>query len=131
MLKLTKACGGDKQVREIAGVAKSFLAGVEQVYLEYTQQKAKNPGQLPVIVMTTATPVTTGTGVTKSTNYRPVFKIDGWAKRPDDLIHNACNCFTGTATNGSGVAPSTGGQTVPPPNSFQQGTCHSGQCKSG
>ena len=65
MLKLTKACGGDKQVREIAGVAKSFLAGVEQVYLEYAQQKAKNPGQLPVIVMTTATPVTTGSGVTK------------------------------------------------------------------
>jgi hypothetical protein len=124
MMKLNKTCGGDKQIREIAGVAKTFLAGVEQVYEEYLRERGKYPGQLPVIVLARTTPVTTGSGATKSTNYRPDFKIEGWAKRPDDLIHIAATnpvAGNGAATNGSGAAPSTGGQTVPPPNNFRPG----------
>ena len=120
LMKLTKTCGGDKQIREIAGVAKSFLAGVEHVYMDYLRDREKHPGQLPVIVLAKTTPVTTGSGATKSTNYRPDFRIEGWAKRPDDLIHVAV-AAPQAATNGSGTAPSTGGQTVPPPNSFRPG----------
>jgi hypothetical protein len=117
MLKLAKGCGGDEQVREIAGQAKAFVAGIEQVYLEYKTQKEKYPGQLPVIVLSGTTPVTTTAGNKKTTNFRPTFKIDGWAKRPDDLTYTP----VAVATNGSGAAPSTGGQTALPPNAFQSG----------
>jgi len=124
LLKLSKACGGDKPVREIAGTSKAFLGGVEQVYAEYAREKAKNPGQLPVLSLVSTTPIVSGNGATKSTNYRPTFRIDGWAKRPDDLIHTvAPQAATNgsAATNGAGAAPSTGGQTVPPPNNFRPG----------
>jgi type II secretory pathway pseudopilin PulG len=117
MLKLAPSCGGDKQVREIASSAKAFLGGIEQIYSEYARDKAKYPGQLPVITLVSTTPVTTGSGITKSTNYRPTFRIDGWKPRPADLIHKAA--AKPAATNGSGTAPSTGGQTVPPPNNFR------------
>jgi hypothetical protein len=136
MLKLSKACGGDKPpVREIAGTSKAFLSGIEQVYLEYNTQKHKYPGQLPVISLVSTTPVISGSGTTKSTNYRPTFRIDGWAKRPDDLLflvvatpvdnpvdksaHDRATQIKPddlARANGSGMAPSTGSQTVPPPN---------------
>jgi hypothetical protein len=119
MLRLSAACGGDKPVREIAGVAKSFLAGFEQAYAEYLREKDKYPGQLPVLSLASTTPVTTGSGATKSTNYRPNFRIDGWKPRPNDLVHIAAPAAATTATNGSGIAPATGGQTVPPPNTFK------------
>jgi hypothetical protein len=123
LLKLAPSCGGDRQVREVASSAKAFLGGIEQVYSEYLREKAKYSGQLPVIVLASTTPVVTGTGATKSTNYRPTFQISGWAKRPVDLVHTATAMPStpAAASNGSGVAPSTGGQTVPPLNSFQPG----------
>ena len=120
LIKLGNNCGGDKRVREIAGTSKSFLAGIEEAYLAYTRDKPKYPGQLPVLSLVSTTPVTSGSGAQKSTNYRPTFRIDGWAKRPDDLIHIAAAAPAAAHTNGSGVAPPTGAQTVPPPNKMQQ-----------
>jgi len=124
LLKLAAPCGGEKRVREIASVAKAFLGGIEQAYVEYQKDKAQYPGQLPVLSLATTTPVTSGSGAMKSTNYRPTFRIDGWAKRPDDLIHIPVARPTaahtnGSGANGSGTAPNTGGQTVPPPNRMQ------------
>jgi len=127
LVKLSKGCGGDKPVREIAGTSKAFLGGVEQAYAEYAREKTKYPGQLPVLSLVSTTPIVSGNGATKSTNYRPTFRIDGWAKRPDDLIHiaaaapQAATNGSGAAPNGNGTAPSTGGQTVPPPNNFRPG----------
>jgi hypothetical protein len=120
LLKLAAPCGGDKRVREIAGTSKSFLAGIEEAYVAYTKDKAKYPGQLPVLSLVSTTPVTSGSGTTKSTNYRPTFRIDGWAKRPDDLVHLPVAAPAAAhTTNGSGAAPVTGAQTVPPPNKMQ------------
>ena len=123
LVKLSKDCGGGNElVREIAGTSKAFLGGIEQVYAEYAREKAKYPGQLPVISLVSTTPMVSGQGQTKSTNYRPTFRIDGWKKRPNDLIPTPASIAEpGISTNGSGVAPSTGGQTVPPMNSFQPG----------
>jgi len=117
LMKLSKGCGGDNPIREIAGTSKAFLGGVEEVYGAYAREKAKHPGQLPVISMVSTTPIVSSNGAIKSTNYRPTFRIDGWAKRPDDLIHSPVdNPVDKSARNGSGAAPSTGSQTVPPPN---------------
>jgi hypothetical protein len=113
LLKLTKACGGDRPVREIAGTSKAFLSGVEDIYGEYAKEKAKYPNQLPVIVLVSTTPVTSGSGDRKSTNYHPKFKIDGWAPRPEDLIHIRPEAAARTTA----TAPSTGSTAVPPPAS--------------
>ena len=81
LLKLTKGCGGDKPVREIAGTSKAFLSGVEAVYAEYAREKSNHPSELPVLVLVSTTPVSSGSGDRKSTNYHPVFRIDGWIKQ--------------------------------------------------
>ena len=83
MLKLSKECGGDKPIREIAGTSKAFLSGIEAVYTAYLAEKGKNPGKLPVLTVDKITPVKTGTGAQSSTNYHPTFKISGWAPRGD------------------------------------------------
>jgi hypothetical protein len=88
LLKLTKACGGDRPVREIAGTSKAFLSGVEDIYGEYAKEKAKYPNH-------------------------PKFKIDGWAPRPEDLIHIRPEAAARTTA----TAPSTGSTAVPPPAS--------------
>ena len=83
MLKLSKECGGDKPIREIAGTSKAFLSAVEAVYTQYLAQMAKNPGKLPVLTVDKITPVKSGSGAQSSTNYHPQFKISGWAPRGD------------------------------------------------
>lgn len=112
LLKLNKSCGGDKPVREIAGTSKAFLGGVEEVYQEYDREKTKYPGKLPVLVLVNTTPIKSGTGQTVSTNYRPKFKIDGWAPRPEDLVHIP---VAADAPATAATAPSTGSTAVPPP----------------
>ena len=82
-IKLSKDCGGDKPIREIAGTSKAFLSGIEAVYTQYLAEKDKHPGKLPVIVLEKTTPVRSGTGEHSSTNYHPTFKIVGWAPRGD------------------------------------------------
>ena len=47
MLKLSKECGGEQPVREIAGNSKAFLSGVEAVYTQYLAEKAKKSRQAP------------------------------------------------------------------------------------
>ena len=119
LLKLATSCAGDKPVREIAGTAKSFLSGVEELYTKYQADAAKYPGSLPAITLVNTIPIKSGSGQQQSTNYKPVFQIAGWVKRPADLIYLRPSAAPveplKTATNGTG-APSTGGQTVPPPN---------------
>src|SRR3954452_11089038 len=45
-IKLSKDCGGDKPVREIAGTSRAFLSGLEPVYAEYEAEKGQVPGQV-------------------------------------------------------------------------------------
>ena len=104
MLKLSKECGGDKPIREIAGTSKAFLSGIEAVYTAYLAEKGKNPGKLPVLTVDKITPVKTGTGAQSSTNYHPTFKISGWAERKDLVF-----APKSTAAQASpATAPSTG-----------------------
>lgn len=114
LLKLNKACGGDKPVRELAGTSKAFLQGIEELYAEYDREKAKYPNKLPVIVLVSTTPIKSGSGQNVSTNYRPKFRIDGWAPRPEDLVHIRETTST-TPPPSSGTAPSTGSTIAPPP----------------
>ena len=112
-LKLAKTCGGDRPVREMAGTAKAFVSGVEEVYQEYEREKLKYPGKLPVIVLAGTEVVKSGKGQNTSTNYRPKFRIDGWATRPEDLVHIPITADAPAAA--PATAPATGSAAVPPP----------------
>ena len=118
MLKLNKACSGDnKPVREIAGQSKAFLSAIEELYAEYERQKPQHPGQLPIVQLVKTTPVKSGSGAQSSTNYRPEFRISDWAKRPDDLVYREPSAAPVEPLKAT--PPTTGGQTVPPPNKMR------------
>jgi hypothetical protein len=116
VLKLHKDCGGD--VREFAGNAKSLVRGVDGLHDAYLAGVKENQGKLPVVVLEDTTPITTGEGARKSTNYAPVFKIVNWVSRPEDLVHeprsSSAAPAAAKATN-AGSPPSTGSTRVPPP----------------
>ena len=115
-LKLGKACGGDKPLREMAGTAKAFLSGVEEVCQEYIKTKAQYAGQLPVLELVSTMPVKSGSGQASSTNYRPKFRISGWAPRPADLVAKPVPIAGAPVEHlpAPTAAPSTGATVVPP-----------------
>jgi hypothetical protein len=120
MMKLHSSCGGD--VREISSNAASFLKGVDDLHTAYEAGKAANPGKLPVVVLKSTLPITSGSGQKKSTNYQPVFEIAGWAPRPADLVHVAKSGPAQTAspsTAPAAAAPSTGSTQVSAPAAKQ------------
>jgi hypothetical protein len=86
MIKLNKEHGGS--VREIAGNSNAILGGFDELTDDYDAQVKANPGKVPVVIIESTTPVTSGNGEKKSTNYRPKFKITAWVNRPEDLVSN-------------------------------------------
>jgi hypothetical protein len=119
MLKLSKECAADQPpIREIASTAKSMVSGAADIYLKYLAERESNPGKLPVLMLEKTTPIKSGTGVTSSTNYHPVFKIVGWVPRGDLVFVPKAGAAAPTASSaapagGSGgspnaTAPSTG-----------------------
>lgn len=118
MMKLHSSCGGD--VREISGNSSAFLKGVDELHTAYEAGKAANAGKLPVVTLKSTTPITSGTGQKKSTNYQPVFEITGWAPRPNDLVHVPKNADQQTApATQTASAPSTGSTQVSAPAAKQ------------
>jgi hypothetical protein len=57
--------------------------------------------------------IKSGKGQNASTNYRPKFKIVGWATRPEDLVHIPVTA--NAPATAPATAPSTGSTAVPPP----------------
>lgn len=118
MMKLHADCGGD--VRETSSNAAAFLKGFDELHSLYEAGKAVNPGKLPIVVLKTTMPITSGSGDKKSTNYQPVFEITGWAPRPKDLVHVAKGAGASPPAQGSSQpaaqsAPSTGSTQVGAP----------------
>jgi hypothetical protein len=120
MLKLSKECGGEQPVREIAGNSKAFLSGVEAVYTQYLAEKGKYPGKLPVLTVEKITPVKTGSGARTSTNYHPQFKISGWAERKDLTFVPKAGGVPSVASSGNGsTAPATGSTRAEAPKASE------------
>jgi len=118
MMKLAANCGGD--IREITGNSTAFLKGIDDLHTAYEAGKAANPGKLPVVILKTALPITSGSGAKKSTNYQPVFEISGWAPRPNDLVHVAKSAGQQATQAGPAAAPSTGSTQVSAPQAAKQ-----------
>jgi hypothetical protein len=92
MVKLDKICGDD--VRELSSNSLSFLRGFQNLHSAYERGMAANAGLLPIVVLKTTEPITSGSGEKRSTNYMPCFEIVGWATRPGDLkpYKKSCDC---------------------------------------
>jgi hypothetical protein len=125
MLKLSKDCGGDKPIREMASTARVFLTGLEAVYSDYLAQRADNPGKLPVIVLKTTVPIKSsgkdenGKPVS-STNYQPTFEIVSWAARGDLTFQpKSDEGQKPLPASLSPSAPSTGSKVVGAPQAKQ------------
>lgn len=116
MMKLHSGCGGD--VRECSSNAAAFLKGIDDLHTEYEAQKGANAGKLPVVVLKSTLPITSGQGTKKSTNYQPIFEISGWAPRPVDLKHVSKISGVQQAESPQ-TAPSTGSTPVSAPASKQ------------
>ena len=125
ILKLAKACGGDKPIREMAGTSKAFLSGIEAVFNAYLAGKGKNAGKLPVIVLEKTTPIKSGSGERQSTNYQPTFKIVSWAPRGDLVFEPKAGTSTRQSTQQSmplTTPPATGSTKVDPPSAATRET---------
>ena len=112
LVKLSKENGGD--VRELASTAKAFLRGLNALHDDYLAGAASNKGKLPVVELVDTTPITSGEGARKSTNYSPVFKISSWVDRPADLVYIPKSRSASSPAAGS--PPSTGGTKVSAPS---------------
>jgi hypothetical protein len=115
LMKLSKDCGGEKPIREMASSAKAFLQGLEELYVAYKDQAAANPDKLPIVTLEDTVLIKTGSGDKQSTNYKPVFKITGWAPR-GDLVWEPKNA---PAPQQQSAAPATGSTRVDPPQAKQ------------
>jgi hypothetical protein len=118
MVKLAADCGGD--VRELASTAKAFLNGINLLHDAYLAGVAANPGKLPVVVLDGSTPISSGSGAQKTTNYQPKFRIVSWAPRPKDLIFIPRAKPAGHVAQNGAPAPATGGVKVGAPISGGQ-----------
>jgi hypothetical protein len=117
MIKLSKDCGGDRPVREIAGTSRAVLQGTQAVVEQWMREASQHPGQLPVIVLDKTTPVKTGSGEKSSTNYHPTWRLIAWAPRPPDLTAKPVQQPAQAQGNGAATnaAPATGSQRAAPP----------------
>jgi hypothetical protein len=113
LVKLSKENGGD--IRELASTAKAFLRGLEAVHDDYMAGVKANPGKLPVVSLADTTPITSGEGAKKSTNYSPVFQIVSWVDRPTDLVYVPKGRSSNAAAAPAATPPSTGSNKVSAP----------------
>jgi hypothetical protein len=71
-------------MRELASTAKAIWQSLDELHDEYLAACGKHEGKLPIVGIAEIAQVKTAAG----TNYRPVFEITGWTKRPADLANN-------------------------------------------
>lgn len=114
LVKLAKDCGGD--LRELASTAKAFLTGLNAVHDAYLAGAKENAGKLPVVALKDTTPITTGEGAKKSTNYSPLFEIVSWVDRPTDLVYIPKSKSAAAAQPAASAPASTGSSKVSAPD---------------
>jgi hypothetical protein len=105
LLKLSKECGGD--VRSLSSNSFMVVKSLSELHDAFLIGARENQGRLPVVTLETSLPQKGAHG----TNYKPVFKIVGWAARPSDLPGGDGATVAPVKT----AAPSTGSTPVGAP----------------
>lgn len=82
---------------------------INNLYVQYETGKISNPGKLPVVKFTGATPMKDKMG----TNYKPEFLIEKWVDRPSefDVIKEHPESLVGQAIIASSAASPAAGPT--------------------
>lgn len=72
-------------VREWIGASAAVMNAMDDLYQAYLQNPEAAAGKIPIISIPSTIAIKSGVGARSSTNYAPVFRIDGWTERPDLL----------------------------------------------
>lgn len=72
-------------VREWIGASAAVMNAMDDLYNQVIRAPEMVSGQIPIISIPTTVAIKSGTGARSSTNYAPVFKLEGWTQRPDIL----------------------------------------------
>lgn len=116
IMRLGKDCGND--IRELAGNSRAFLTALEKLYAAYEAGAKENPGRLPIVILKDTSPVTSGSGATKTTNYEPLWEIVGWSDRPSDLTPrlkgSSAPAPAAASTTAAPTSASTASRATPP-----------------
>jgi hypothetical protein len=70
-----QAVGG---VREWCRNAAILLTAMDELWIAFCQAPEAGAGQIPMVSIATTVSVTRGSGAQKSTNYKPIFQMEGW-----------------------------------------------------
>jgi hypothetical protein len=104
-------------IRELCSSTGILIDAVDTLWQQVEAAPEAHLGQIPLIVVTGSTPVTTGTGARRATNYRPVIEIRGWVDRPVELGERTVPApkpqANGAPTTTASAAPPTGDPTIP------------------
>ena len=72
-------------VREWCSNAAVLLNAMDELYQQVIRAPETAAGQIPIICIVSTVAVKSGVGARSSTNYGPVFRIEGYVDRPDVL----------------------------------------------
>jgi hypothetical protein len=72
-------------VREWCSNAAVLLNALDELYQQITSTPEAAAGQIPIISISGTIAVKSGSGARSSTNYAPIFRLEGWTNRPDLL----------------------------------------------
>lgn len=102
-------------VREWAGNAAVLLNALEDLYQVYLHAPEAAAGQIPIICIASTVAVKSGSGARSSTNYGPVFRVEGWTARPPILGPRTTPVPVIAAANGHAATNSAPVQPAAPP----------------
>jgi hypothetical protein len=95
-------------VREWCSNAAVLLNALDELYQQIISTPEAASGQIPLISISGTVAVKSGSGARASTNYAPIFRLEGWTNRPDLLGER-------TVAPPAGSAPRPATPPTPPP----------------
>lgn len=100
-------------VREWIGASAAVMNAMDDLYTQVSHMPEMATGMIPIVSIPSTVAIKSGTGARSSTNYAPVFKLEGWTQRPDILGPRTVPL---PVANGSTAAPVwTAPQAAPAP----------------
>ncbi len=72
-------------VREWIGASAAVMNAMDDLYQSCIRTPEMAAGKIPIICIASTTAIKSGSGARTSTNYAPVFRVEGWTDRPDIL----------------------------------------------
>lgn len=101
-------------VREWIGASAAVMNAMDDLYNLFVLAPESATGQIPIISIPSTIAIKSGTGARSSTNYAPVFRIEGWTARPDILGDRSVPPPAVSTMNGATGAAMAQAQAVPP-----------------